>query len=439
MGIDNAPFWWLYGGLRLAGGLADWLLTYAIHSTLLIGGTWLFLSTPAGRRLAPASAAWLWRFALVGAVISSLLQSLRSPEPLAGTVRVPGAPEVAAVRVAVQRVTPGSTEQAELPAAFAGPRILSWRSSNAAGDVVTGMLNVGPRWPFALLGLWLAGAVVGLLLFVRALRRFTRLLGNRRRGERTLAGGALRAVRAGARLTRPVRLTLSEDLTSPVAIGASEICLPERTLAELDPIRMESILAHELAHLERGDPRWLTLARVIEAVFFFQPLNRVARARMQEAAEFASDEWAARVVPRPLDLAHCLARVAEWSEGSSRLLAPAMAEHRGTVLVRRVRRLTAPTSEPAWGSHRGVRLAAAVMVVALVVVAPRAAIGSPPARGLGAGVFMLQMDSLATVRFRQSPGPAASRFGRVEDLRIRLRRSATGDSAVRTFEILRRG
>jgi beta-lactamase regulating signal transducer with metallopeptidase domain len=224
-----------------------------------------------------------------------------------------------------------------------------------------------------------------------------------------------------------------------VAIGASEICLPERTLAELDPIRMESILAHELAHLERGDPRWLTLARVIEAVFFFQPLNRVARARMQEAAEFASDEWAARVVARPLDLAHCLARVAEWSEGSSRLLAPAMAEHRGTVLVRRVQRLTAPTSEPAWGSHRGVRLAAAVMVVALVVVAPRAAIGSPPARELGAGVFMLQMDSVATVRFRQSPGPAASRFGRVEDLRIRLRRSATGDSAVRTFEILRRG
>jgi beta-lactamase regulating signal transducer with metallopeptidase domain len=307
------------------------------------------------------------------------------------------------------------------------------------GEHVTTIMSTGPRWSLAVLGLWIAGAGACLALLVRARRRFAALLGTKRLGDRTLAGGALRSVRDGARVHRPIRLTLSEGLTSPVAIGASEICLPERTLSELDPIRMESILAHELAHLERGDPRWLTFARIIEAVFFFQPLNRLARAKMQEAAEFASDEWAARVVPRPLDLAHCLARVAEWSVGSSRLLAPAIAEHRGNVLVRRVQRLTAARQERTWGSPRGVRLASALVVVALVFVAPRAAVGGAVAPRLGSGTFMLRVDSLSTRRFWEAPGPAAGRFGRMEDVRIRVRPRGEGSSTERQIEIFRRG
>ena len=39
------------------------------------------------------------------------------------------------------------------------------------------------------------------------------------------------------------------------------------------------MLAHEIAHLVRRDPQWLVLARAIEMVFFFQPLNRLARRR----------------------------------------------------------------------------------------------------------------------------------------------------------------
>ncbi|NUQ11154.1 MAG: hypothetical protein HUU26_02335, partial [Gemmatimonadaceae bacterium] len=40
--------------VRAVNGLAGWLLTYAIHSTLLIGGLLLVAATPAGRRLAAA-------------------------------------------------------------------------------------------------------------------------------------------------------------------------------------------------------------------------------------------------------------------------------------------------------------------------------------------------------------------------------------------------
>ena len=52
------------------------------------------------------------------------------------------------------------------------------------------------------------------------------------------------------------------------------------------------MLAHEVAHLVRRDPHWLVAARVIETVLFVQPLNRLARLRLQEVAEYLSDDWA---------------------------------------------------------------------------------------------------------------------------------------------------
>jgi beta-lactamase regulating signal transducer with metallopeptidase domain len=241
---------------------------------------------------------------------------------------------------------------------------------------------------------WLAGALLLLALFLHARRRFFRSLADRRSGEFTLAGNALRAVVDQARVTRPIRLTMSDSLTSPVALGSDEICIPRRVLAELDPIRMESILAHELAHLERRDPFWLTTARVVEAVFFFQPLNRLARARLQESAEFASDGWAAGVISRPLDLAHCLARVAEWTIGSTRLVAPAMAERRGAVLVRRVQRLTDDAHRESAVDVRGLRLAGLATMLALVTLAPRALVGGPVSLAARQdNVFMLRLDS----------------------------------------------
>jgi hypothetical protein len=232
---------------------------------------------------------------------------------------------------------------------------------------------------------------------------------------------------------RHVLLTLSDRLTSPVALGHDEICLPARALSELDPIRMESILAHELAHLVRRDPSWLTIARVIEAVLFFQPLNVLVRRRMQEAAEFASDAWASTRVARPRVRAHGLARVAEWSSGAPRLPVPAMADgqglegqgpgRRGAVLVRRVERLTTGRVMLERTPGRGTRLAAAAALLGLTLLAPRAAIGADqPAAVFAsrvpepAGFLMLRrtVDGIAA-------GPIL-REGQKEMLVLRVRR-----------------
>src|SRR5690349_15915060 len=66
----------------------EWLLTYAIHSTILIGGLLLIASTPGGRKVIAGFGTWFWRFALVGGLVTASLQSLRSTSPVAGTLRL---------------------------------------------------------------------------------------------------------------------------------------------------------------------------------------------------------------------------------------------------------------------------------------------------------------------------------------------------------------
>jgi len=253
--------------------------------------------------------------------------------------------------------------------------------------------------------------------------RFLRSIGPRRSADHTLAGNALRYLRSEGHVQRDVRLTVSEDLSSPVALGAGEICLPARALSELDPIRMESILAHELAHLVRRDPMWLTIARVIEAVFFFQPLNGLARRRMQEAAEFASDAWASARVARPLDLAHCLARVAEWTIAAPRLPVPAMAERRGRVLVRRVERLTTGRVVHEVAPGRAARLGAAVALVGLVLLAPRVAVGADRSAGRMFNAQLPDPDGILMFRQRSDGVVAAGIRGTMErDFVVRVQR-----------------
>lgn len=353
-----------------ANALLEWLLTYAIHSTLLIGGLLLLTSSAAGRRIVAGHGSWLWRFALVGALVTASLQSIREASPLAGTLRLDGdTPARTVVRMEVKEDITVSHGAPAMPG-------LRWMSSNGQHRIVSSSFQVRPIWPLVVLGAWLAIAALLTAWFLVARSRFLRFIGPRRSAEHTLAGNALRFLRAEGGINRDVRLTLSDRLTSPVALGADEICLPGRALSELDPVRMESILAHELAHLVRRDPTWLTIARLIESVFFFQPLNILARRRMQEAAEFASDAWASTRVARPLDLAHCLARVAEWTIAAPRLPVPAMAERRGTALVRRVERLTTGRVIPEATPGRSARLAAVVTIVGLVFLAPRAAVGA---------------------------------------------------------------
>src|SRR6185503_12101247 len=165
------------------------------------------------------------------------------------------------------------------------------------------------------------------------------------------------------------RLTCTSRISSPIALGVNEICVPDIALTDLDADQQRSLLAHELAHLARRDPIWLGVASLIECVLWIQPLNRVANRQIATSAEFLCDDWAVSRTGSGVPLARCLAQVAEWIQASPLGVPVAgMAEER-SLLVSRVARLVDGV-KPSNHSRRGLALATVGVLVATILVAP---------------------------------------------------------------------
>ncbi|MBI1311050.1 hypothetical protein GC176_07055 [bacterium] len=175
-----------------------------------------------------------------------------------------------------------------------------------------------------------------------------------------------------------VELLTSERFSEPVAFGVRhwKIVLPANLDSRLAETELTSLLAHEIAHLVRGDVAWLHVGRLLTSVFAWQPLNFLARRQWQLQAEFQSDDWAVSRSIDPVSLARCLTVVAEW-RSAQRLGAVALSAggHRSHI-TDRVERLLAPTDTDIWSSRRR----QAVLLLCLTLVGGLLAVNGPSVR-----------------------------------------------------------
>jgi beta-lactamase regulating signal transducer with metallopeptidase domain len=337
---------------------AAWLLTYLVHSTLILLATLLVTQR---RRMPDATRDILWKAALVGGVVTASIQTAVAREPLGGQLRL--APRTAA------QPTPAMRVAVRQDGSGVAPHVLVMRGR-------------GTRWTSALAILWLTTAGVGLLWLTVGHARTLRVLDDRTPLDDSPIGQRMHALLGRTGVRQRVHLTCSAKIASPVALSGDEVCVPRRALTELEPIEQDSMLAHEIAHLVRRDPQWLVVARVVEAVLFVQPLNRLARLRMQEAAEYLCDDWAIARTSHPVTLAKCLAAVAEWVGRAPRMDAPrlqamsAMVESGGSPLVRRVGRILGERAAPRARAGRNAFAVSACALLALAGVAPRIAVAN---------------------------------------------------------------
>src|SRR5688500_7076213 len=310
----------------------------------------------------------MWKTALVGGLVTATAQRALEVRP-AGSVALGAAVAASAPVVPTSAIEPhtaalqiDATHQIDEPhparplaptSAGAPEASRSPRPSLHAAAVLT--------WSLVALALALAYAARRLILVGRIGDRCAVLDG------RLLAELDLLTREAGLR--RRPRLTSTARISSPIALGVAEICVPETALTELDLEQQRSMLAHELAHLARRDPLWLAFASVVERVLWIQPLNRMARRQIATAAEYLCDEWAVSRTGSGVALARCLAQVAEWIQ-SSPLGVPVagMAEER-SLLVSRVEKLL-EEEPPAPRSRRVLATAAIAVVLATIVMAP---------------------------------------------------------------------
>ncbi len=366
-----------------------WMLTYLLHSTLLLGLAWL-VSKPLSR-WSVAAEETVWKLALVGALCTASIQLAAGWQPLAGQWKLAdlgGVAATASVDATTNVVNVGEglvpSRVGAIPAPALKSNAVRARVEALSSPPAAAPVRTFPSAAALILGVWALGALVLLAAFGRSFLR----LGQRLRSRPRIVGGTihaqLRDLAAEAGLGGAVRLSCSSRVPVPVALGIRrpEICVPPRALAGLTAEQQEGMLAHELAHLARRDPFWLVLRQVIACALFFQPLNWVARRRLREISEMLSDEWAVARTGRPLSLAGCLAEVAGWSVGTPALPVPGMAD-RPSSLGQRIRRLLDDTRSPENPTRRA-WLAAAMGVLVIVVAAAAPAVSAsrsePPAQ-----------------------------------------------------------
>ena len=207
----------------------------------------------------------------------------------------------------------------------------------------------GPHWPahrgtdfFARLAPVLASVwVLGVAFFsIKLTRSCWCVRGLRTRDQEPVEAAwmeTLDDLRCRLGVSRPVRLLKSALVEVPTVIGwvRPVILLPAATVMGLTPGQLETILAHELAHVRRADYVVNAFQCLVETLMFYHPVVWWISGCMREERENCCDDLVIQVCGDRLGYARALAtleglraELPEWAFAAS-----------GGSLLNRIRRL----------------------------------------------------------------------------------------------------
>ena len=101
------------------------------------------------------------------------------------------------------------------------------------------------------------------------------------------------------------------------SVGGAEgvIVVSKGLVTQLDKDEVETVLAHEIAHLKNHDGGLNTLIAVYRRVLFFDPFMRIVEGAIHSEKEFSADEVSARQTRKPLSLASALLKISSAQIG----------------------------------------------------------------------------------------------------------------------------
>ncbi len=267
--------------------MTDFLLTYTLHSTVLLGLTLLLVKLPGLRRAGSRD------LLLRGALVMSVLTPLIAPTLAFTSSRV----VIDAAPTQTVATVPGGegSSQKASPGAV------------ASEDPTT--LNPQPE-PAPLAPLTLVFHLLLALGVLTATARFGRAWWTLRRLLQRGRPAPDFALKYGSS-RHPLGLdVVMADLAVPVACGRRTILVPKTLTARLTAPQVRAVLAHEVAHLRRADPLWTAALSLLCHLFFFQPLNFLVLREWRRACEELCDAEAVGEMLEPLTLARSLLELA---------------------------------------------------------------------------------------------------------------------------------
>ncbi len=297
-------------------------------------------------KIHPAVRFWLWWLVCARLVFGLFLAGLSVPLPVLKPTQRLSRPAAVAVS---SEPTPNPPLPLPWPPGEGGHE-----GNEGPGGFRTGGLKPGNFRVSYLLVLWLTGA------FFALGRDVFRALGLKKKlGKLTPDAG-------GVAISNEVSSPLVVGLWRPVIVLPPGLGESERAMA----------LAHERAHVRRGD-LWLGLVLTLaRALFWFHPVAHWAACEAELAREEACDRAARQSGARPAAYGRFLLRVSGESSASAPAPAPVgglgMAAFEHVALKRRLLALSATPSEASRRALVGVGLAGVVLLTPWALVPRRA-------------------------------------------------------------------
>ncbi len=246
----------------------------------------------------------------------------------------------------------------------------------SAGSPAPATADSLPAWIAALEAWTLPVWFAGVLAFAVRLLWISRHVGRLRRASEAAYGPVMKAM---ARLAERmhidggVRVLVSGLAESPCVVGwfTPVILLPAATLLNLSVEQLETVLAHELAHIRRHDHLVNLLQTVSETLLFYHPAIWWVSGRIRHERELCCDDMVVAICGDALGYARALTKLERL-----RLIDPELAvSSTGGPLLYRIERLTgmpheqAPSKVPA--------IVALVLAVVCFAIVPHWASGQP--------------------------------------------------------------
>jgi Zn-dependent protease with chaperone function len=199
------------------------------------------------------------------------------------------------------------------------------------------IVQVDPRWSFALAALWLVASLV------RAVKLAVGTVQLRQVWKRAtpVEGGPGCEAALALAGSRGVTLCTSADVDRPSVIGffSPRILIPLEVFERVTAVELEQIVLHEVGHLRRHDD-WINLLQKVSLVLV--PLNPALlwiERRLCFERELACDDDVLRLTKAPKAYATCLTSLAEQRLGRRAAALSLGAWERRSELSRRVHRI----------------------------------------------------------------------------------------------------
>ncbi len=263
------------------------------------------------------------------------------------------------------------------PAAFARPAMrgqtVASRPARSAPQSALGMASAATLRPVIeawTVELWLLGVA---FFSLRTAGGFLLLERERRKRSSVVSARMLEicyALQDRIGLSRAITYCECKWLQAPAVIGwfSPIVFLPATALTGLSEEQLQSVIAHELAHIRRLDAFVNVFQVLVETLLFYHPAVWWLNKKIRAEREHCCDDMAVSICGNAVEYARALTLMEEWRSAP----AFAMAANRGPLTDRIVRLLGL---KPPGEGRRGVGLTGSIVCLTAALVAGNALLG----------------------------------------------------------------